>query len=276
MKEYKIGIIEDDLEELNSIKRTIYIYINLSLNHTIMYKDYQLNNKSTNYVDIIDEIKKDILDDKIMLLIIDNKLVVEGNRLKGTSIYEEVKKITSDFPVIIMTNYKDEAYDSDYVDPDKVYDKEKFFLNGEYTKEKINSICLLVDKYMKLKNNIIAEKNRLIEEYKSEISNEGQDKLNELLKVELEMKKYTPVETTYLEQLISPDYVREIIELLDKNKQLKEQLEASEKARKESMLILGEYRHYTLPTEEQNRENEDIVNKAYNNLILKQDIYKGE
>ena len=216
MKEYKIGIIEDDLEELNSIKRTIYI--NLSLNHTIMYKDYQLNNKSTNYVDIIDEIKKDILDDKIMLLIIDNKLVVEGNRLKGTSIYEEVKKITSDFPVIIMTNYKDEAYDSDYVDPDKVYDKEKFFLNGEYTKEKINSICLLVNKYMKLKNNIIAEKNRLIEEYKSEISNEGQDKLNELLKVELEMKKYTPVETTYLEQLISPDYVREIIELLDEIK----------------------------------------------------------
>lgn len=216
MKEYKIGIIEDDLEELNSIKRTIYI--NLSLNHTIMYKDYQLNNKSTNYVDIIDEIKKDILDDKIMLLIIDNKLVVEGNRLKGTSIYEEVKKITSDFPVIIMTNYKDEAYDSDYVDPDKVYDKEKFFLNGEYTKEKINSICLLVDKYVKLKNNIIAEKNRLIEEYKSEISNEGQDKLNELLKVELEMKKYTPVETTYLEQLISPDYVREIIELLDEIK----------------------------------------------------------
>ena len=42
------------------------------------------------------------------------------------------------------------------------------------------------------------------------------------------------------------------------------------------MLILGEYRHYTLPTEEQNRENEDIVDKAYNNLILKQDIDKGE
>ena len=56
------------------------------------------------------------------------------------------------------------------------------------------------------------------------------------------------------------------------NKQLKEKLEASEKARKESILILGEYRHYTLPTEEQNRENEDIVDKAYNNLILKQDI----
>lgn len=57
---------------------------------------------------------------------------------------------------------------------------------------------------------------------------------------------------------------------------LKERLEASEKARKESMRILGEYRHYTLPTEEQNRENEDIIDKVYNNLILKQDIDKGE
>lgn len=216
MKEYKIGIIEDDLEELNSIKRTIYTH--LSFDHTILYKDYNLDNNTINYVDIIDEIKKDILEDKIMLLIIDNKLVIEGNRLKGTSIYEEVKKIASDFPIIIMTNYRDEAYDSDYVDPDKVYDKEKFFLNGEYTKEKINSICLLIEKYSKLKKNIIAEKNRLIDEYEKEITNDGQDKLNELLKVELEMKKYTPVETTYLEQLISPDYVKEIVELLDEIK----------------------------------------------------------
>ncbi len=70
--------------------------------------------------------------------------------------------------------------------------------------------------------------------------------------------------------------INAIKQMLDKNKKLKEQLEASEKLRKESMLILGEYRHYTLPTEKQNRENEDIVDKAYNNLILKQDIDKGE
>ena len=55
-------------------------------------------------------------------------------------------------------------------------------------------------------------------EYEKEITNDGQDKLNELLKVELEMKKYTPVDTTYLEQLISPDYVKEIVELLDEIK----------------------------------------------------------
>ena len=84
MKEYKIGIIEDDLEELNSIKRTIYTH--LSFDHTIMYKDYDLHNNTINYVDIIDEIKKDILEDKIMLLIIDNKLVIEGNRLRPINV----------------------------------------------------------------------------------------------------------------------------------------------------------------------------------------------
>ena len=56
MQEDTLGIIEDDLEELNSIKRTIYTH--LSFDHTIMYKDYDLHNNTINYVDIIDEIKK--------------------------------------------------------------------------------------------------------------------------------------------------------------------------------------------------------------------------
>lgn len=216
MKEYKIGIIEDTLEELNSIKRTIHSH--LSKNYIINYKDYEISSNKVNLDVIVKEIENDILNNNIMLLIIDNKLVIEGIRLKGTSIYEKVKKVASDFPVIIMTNYKDETYDSDYVDPDKVYDKETFFLNQEYTKEKIKSICLCIDKYNKLKNNIISEKNRLIDEYKKDSDDDNQKTLNELLKVELEMKKYTPVETTYLEQLISPDYVKEIVDLLDEIK----------------------------------------------------------
>ena len=90
--------------------------------------------------------------------------------------------------------------------------------------------------------------------------NELESILNYLETTSLEPHDDYTSEFTYKEQKLLWNYI----------KQLKEQLEASEKARKESMLILGEYRHYTLPTEEQNRENEDIVDKAYNNLILKQ------
>lgn len=86
-------------------------------------------------------------------------------------------------------------------------------------------------------------------------------KENQQLKEQLN-KKYENVGT-----LTSEILYEENTKLVQENQQLKEQLEASEKTRKESMRILGEYRHYTLPTEEQNRENEDIVDKAYNNLI---------
>lgn len=215
--EYKIGIIEDTKSELNAIKRTIYS--NLSKKHIINYIDYKISVDGIEINDdvLVQKIKDDILNNNIMLLIIDNKLVIKGKRLKGTSIYEKVKKITSDFPIIILTNYKDEAYDSDYVDPDKVYDKEQFFSNNEYTKEKINSISLLIDKYNKIKNNILAEKKRLINEYERD-KKENQEKLNELLKLEIEIKKYSPVEITYLEELISPDYIREIVNLLDEIK----------------------------------------------------------
>lgn len=100
----------------------------------------------------------------------------------------------------------------------KTWPKSNFFLNKEYTRDKINSICLSIDKYNKLKNNIIAEKQRLINEYEQDSEEESQETLNELLKTDLEIKKYTPIEVTYLEELISPDYVKEIIELLDKIK----------------------------------------------------------
>lgn len=215
MKECKIGIIEDTPEELNSIERTIYSH--LFKEYKLVYKEYELNNKLFDN-GIVEEIESDILNENIMLLIVDNKLIVEGNRLKGTSIYESVKRLASDFPIIIMTNYKDEAYDNDYVDPDKIYDKENFFMNQDYTKEKIKSISLMIDKYNKLRNNIFAEKKRLIEEYEKEVETSGQETLNELLKLEIEMKKYTPVDCSYLEELISPTYVKEIVDLLDEVK----------------------------------------------------------
>ncbi|CCY89104.1 putative uncharacterized protein [Mycoplasma sp. CAG:956] len=210
MKEYKIGIIEDSPDELKAIIRTIYENLHTICN--VSYVDYSCNLNCNN---IVEKIKNDITDSKIMLLIIDNKLLVKDKCVIGTSIYEEIKKITSDFPVIIMTNYRDEAYKSDYVDPDKVYDKEKFFMNGEYTKEKINSIRLTMENYNKIKNEIISRQKKIIDEYTSQKNAaDAQEKLNEILELDLEIKKYTPVETSYLEQLISPNRVKHVFDLL--------------------------------------------------------------
>ena len=46
-------------------------------------------------------------------------------------------------------------------------------------------------------------------------------------------------------------------------------IEQLENNRDKAIKILGNYKHYSTPTEEQNRENEEIVDNAYN--ILKGD-----
>lgn len=46
-------------------------------------------------------------------------------------------------------------------------------------------------------------------------------------------------------------------------------IEQLENNRDKAIKILGNYKHYSTPDEEQNRENEDIVDNAYN--ILKGD-----
>ena len=43
-------------------------------------------------------------------------------------------------------------------------------------------------------------------------------------------------------------------------------IEQLENNRDKAIGILGNYKHYSTPTEEQNRENEDIVDNAYNIL----------
>ena len=212
MKEYKIGIIEDTTYDLKALKRTMFANKG---DNIVNFKDYDISDTKITEDEIVEEIKNDILDNNIMLLIIDNKLIIKDNKLKGTTIYEKVKEIIRNFPIVIMTNYKDEAYDNKYVDPDKIYDKEYFFKNGEYSKEKIKSMFLCIDRYNDLKNNIIAEKERLVREYENSSSDKSQETIDELLKVESEMKDYTLSNMSYLEELISGEKVREVIELLD-------------------------------------------------------------
>ena len=54
-------------------------------------------------------------------------------------------------------------------------------------------------------------------------------------------------------------YQKEIAKLKQENKQLKETIN-------EVVEILGEYKHYSTPTEEQNSKNEDVVDKVYEKL----------
>ena len=53
-----------------------------------------------------------------------------------------------------------------------------------------------------------------------------------------------------------------IDKLEQENKQLKEQLQQKENIINKARKILGQYRHYTVSDEKQNKENENIVDMA--------------
>ena len=72
---------------------------------------------------------------------------------------------------------------------------------------------------------------------------------------------------TYREQKEWEDYLKIIINNITKKKD-KEIRQLKNKI-KEAIEILGNYKHYSTPTEEQNRENEEIVDNAYNTLRRK-------
>lgn len=61
----------------------------------------------------------------------------------------------------------------------------------------------------------------------------------------------------------------ELVEDFDNVYKLLLYIEQLENNRDKAIGILGNYKHYSTPTEEQNRENEDIVDNTYN--ILKGD-----
>lgn len=219
MKEYRIGILEDKSSERDNIKRTIDF--NKNKETSVVFVDYDIfcdNQKYNEFKDknkIIDEIENDVIDEKISLLIIDNKLINNEFKIAGTGVYKKIKDLISNFPIIIMTNYKEEVFKENVIDSDKVYDKGMFFKNGDYTKEKVNSIFLSIDRFLKNKDSIISNKEELILKYETGTGEDEMSAIIDLLKVEEEEKKYTPVDTSYLEELISPNKIKEIIEYLN-------------------------------------------------------------
>ena len=69
---------------------------------------------------------------------------------------------------------------------------------------------------------------------------------------------------TYREQKEWEDYLKSIIN--NRTKEKDKEIRQLKNKIKEVIETLGQYKHYSTPTEEQNRENEEIVDNAYNIL----------
>lgn len=219
-----IGIIDDDENEINSIQRTIITIIkrhNLDVSD-IKFKIYDLNLKVGKLTDnLINDIIEDILKFEISILIIDHKIMVNSNEIfNGSDIFEQIRKVAPDFPTIIMTNVVEDSMKNNYVDPDKVYAKSEFFKIGEYAKEKTENILKNIKRYRELRSSTQEE----LDELKSELAKntENQDIVNKIVEKEKELDKYLPMQRSYLEEVINPEELKEILKLIEDAKKLLE------------------------------------------------------
>lgn len=216
-----IGIIDDDSDEIDKIKRTIITIIkknNLDVGD-IQFKIYELKFETGKLRDsIIKQVIDEITRFEISLLIIDHKIMIDSDELvKGSDIFEQIKKSAPDFPTVILTNVVEASLINDYVDADKVYAKSEFFKIQEYAKEKTENIFRNIQRYEKLRNSAQQE----LEILKKELAKdtENQELVNQIVEKEKELDKYLPLQQSYLKEAIDLEEIKEILELLEEAKE---------------------------------------------------------
>lgn len=149
MNNYYIGIIDEDQDEIQDIKRTILInkpeFISEDL---IQFVDYPLlQNASVLSDEVSNVVLRDIVNGAIHLLIVDYRIIVESTYVEGTEIFNKISSIVSKFPTIILTNVPDDCY-KPFIDADKVYSKRAFFkVDENYSQEKTRNIFRNIENY---------------------------------------------------------------------------------------------------------------------------------
>ena len=143
MKKYTIGIIDEDLKDVDAIKRTIWFNKPDQVDEKeIEFVDYNVFVESD---DIIDEMVEKalcaIVEDAIRLLIVDYKIIVSSSLIEGSEIFRRLEEVVPKFPIVILSNVPDTCYGIKFVDADKVYAKGQFFKIEEgYSKEKTSNL----------------------------------------------------------------------------------------------------------------------------------------
>ena len=217
---YKIGLIDDESNELMKIRRTIKA--NAPKDVVFDFKQYELNGKANNLMqEIANQVIKDIENNEINILIIDYKIMIETEKLEGTEILKQILQVAPNFPMIILTDVIEDSIAHDFVDPDKVYKKSEFFKVLEnYSKEKTLNLFRNMERYVSTRT-LLEQK---LKDLKTDINREGtkQETVDKIVNVESELDKFCPTDQSQIEKVFDAKKVKEILELLEKAKKLME------------------------------------------------------
>lgn len=210
MSEYIIGIIDDEPFNVKTIRGVIKAHTK----ENVTFKSYLIDNlNEVSISKIYKEVLKDIENNDISTLIIDEKIISNSNEIRGSEIFEKIKQKVDKFPMIILTNYPNECMKDNIIDPDKIYKKIDFLnIESDISKELVNKIFLNALKYREQRG-LIEQK---IKELEEDIKNNGyQSKtVNNIIKNEEILQDLKPTDYRQIEKLMKPEEIKEILDLI--------------------------------------------------------------
>lgn len=215
---FSIGMIEDDKAEASAIM--------LSLNENSdklnenSFKLYELKPNSNLREQLFQEIKQDIIENKVQCIMIDYKLDTLKEVLTGIEIVEYLHEEVPEFPVIILTNVPDKGKENDLADPDKVYTKQIFMQpNNPKTCEMVYHIERNMERYAKRRAELELEQERLLTQITGEEDSED-DIYGKLVDTERELSRYAPIEMNVVDETYNMEEMDKAIVALQEYKKL--------------------------------------------------------
>ena len=210
---FTIGIIDDVQSERDDIQ--VSIIENFTDRSDIDFKEYLIEGR--NKEELLDEIRNDIIENKINLLIVDFKLDTTAKIIAGVEILDFMHEETPEFPVIILTNAPNESKTSESTDPDKVYAK-KTFLNPMLpeTKEQVRNMQLNMEKYMNHRQKLEAALAVALNKYQKD--KDIDNVIGEIVEIENKLSKFKQIYQSAIDKDVNVSNLEKAFEILEKLK----------------------------------------------------------
>ena len=221
MYDYKIGIIDEDVADIEYIERTILINKPESItDEQVGFWRYPLPTETENVYDsVVKNVVSKIMSGEIHALIVDYQIIISATFLEGTEIFNKLSKIVPKFPLIMLSNMPDDCYNKEFVDADKVYSKRSFFkIKDSYSIEKVTNIFRNMDNYISQRPKLSA---RLTEQLaRLEKDGYSSETLQAIIETESLLDSFCPQEQSTIEKSLDLTDLRSAVDLLEKAKDL--------------------------------------------------------
>ena len=220
MINYRIGLVEDDANQANSIKRVFSRYGKFN-DCSFDIKNYFIEKDDLALKKIVENIFDAIKNDDRDCFIIDYKLNLGNGTNKGIEILTKIKEAVAEFPCIMLTVRPDECMDEIKIDPDKIYTKSIFLRIGE------DESNYLVKKVLMNITRVKKEKSRLqqeIDDIRRQIVDgkieDENSQIEKIIQLEAVLDQYALVGQSELDKIYNASELENIVQLIQKAKGL--------------------------------------------------------